>query len=516
MLTYWEFTHVPDRLHSATGQGLSAGERAAARLRLRASAQRSDGSHREAGPRHAEGVAHTVGISGQSLILNANAPNFGSMYVMLKEFRRTPRPAPPTPSPPSCASAAGSEMREAMVSIFGAPPVDGLGTTGGFKLMVEDRGNSVWTQLQNVSDQIVARGNATPGLEGLFNSSRADTPWLYLDIDRTKCMAMGVPLDDVFNTFRSIWARTTSTTSTSSAAPGRSTFRPMPASATESKTSGNCKCATRTGQMVPLGTLMTVRDTSGPVMLMRYNMYSAAAINGNTSPGTSSGQAIDLMREIADKEVAARMAYDWTELTYMQLRPATRQCTCSRWPWCSCSWCWRHSTRAGSCRWPSSWSCRCACSARSSAWLIAGMDVNIFTQIGFVVLVGLASKNAILIVEFAKQQRESGVPRREATLEACRLRLAADHDDLVRLHSRRGAAGDRRGGGGGDASLAGHGRLQPACWASRCSASSSRRCSSTSSSGSAADRQKRRCRQPFRRNQKTDLPVRLVRKPESR
>ena len=107
------------------------------------------------------------------------------------------------------------------MTTFGAPPIDGLGTTGGFKLIVEDRGNLGLDELQRFSDQIVTEGNKTPGLQGLFNSSGANTPWLYLDIDRTKCMALGVQVSDVFNTCRSTSARTTSTTSTSSAGPGR-------------------------------------------------------------------------------------------------------------------------------------------------------------------------------------------------------------------------------------------------------------------------------------------------------
>ena len=153
--------------------------------------------------RDTPGVAHTVGISGQSLILNANAPNLGSMYVMLKEFDER-RGAGLTADAIAAAlrERCRREVRGAVVSAFGAPPIDGLGTTGGFKLIIEDRGNLGLDELQRVSDQIVARGNKTPGLQGLFNSSRADTPWLYLDIDRTKCMALGVPVSDVFNTLQ--------------------------------------------------------------------------------------------------------------------------------------------------------------------------------------------------------------------------------------------------------------------------------------------------------------------------
>ena len=149
------------------------------------------------------GVEHTVGVSGQSLLLNANAPNLGSMYVMLEEFSK--RHGPKLTADAIAADLTRrcqSKVRGAIVSAFGAPPIDGLGTTGGFKLIIEDRGNLGLDYLQRVSDAIVERGNETPGLQGLFNSSRANTPWLYLQIDRTKCMALGVPVSELFNTLQ--------------------------------------------------------------------------------------------------------------------------------------------------------------------------------------------------------------------------------------------------------------------------------------------------------------------------
>ncbi len=146
------------------------------------------------------GVAHTVGISGQSLILNANAPNLGSMYVMLKPFaERSSRGQTADAIAAAIQERCRKEVRGAVVTAFNAPPIEGLGTTGGFKLIIEDRGNVGLDELQRVSDQIVADGNDTPGLRGLFNSSRSDTPWLTLNIDRDKCLALGLSLDDVFN-----------------------------------------------------------------------------------------------------------------------------------------------------------------------------------------------------------------------------------------------------------------------------------------------------------------------------
>jgi len=177
------------------------------------------------------------------------------------------------------------------------------------------------------------------------------------------------------------------------------------------------------GQMIRLGTMIDVRDTAGPVMIMRYNLYSAAAVIGNTAPGVSSGQAIGLMQEIAGKELPASMAYDWTELTYLQLQAGNAAIYVF-----ALGVVFVFLVLAAQYE---SWSLPLAvilvvpmCLLFSIVGVVmAGMEVNVFTQIGFVVLVGLASKNAILIVEFAKQQQEQGQPRREATLEASRLRL---------------------------------------------------------------------------------------------
>jgi multidrug efflux pump len=177
------------------------------------------------------------------------------------------------------------------------------------------------------------------------------------------------------------------------------------------------------GQMVRLGTLLTVRNTSGPVAVMRYNMYTAAAITGNPAPGTSSGQAIALMQEVANRSLPDSMASEWTELTFLQLEVGNQAIFVF-----ALSVVFVFLVLAAQYE---SWSLPLAvilvvpmCLLCSIVGVrLAGMEVNLFTQIGFVVLVGLASKNAILIVEFAKQQQEAGVPRREATLEACRLRL---------------------------------------------------------------------------------------------
>ena len=371
-----------------------------------------------------KGIAHTVAISGKSIILNANAPNLGSMYVMLSPFDERHDPSLSADSiARQLSDACKDHVRGAIVSTFGGPPVDGLGTTGGFKIILEDRGNLGLDQLQRVGDEITQAGNDKPGLKDLGNSSRASTPWVFLDLDRTKSKALGVDVGDVLNTLQiyngsyfvnnfNKYGRTWQVI-----VQADQSFRSKVADI------GNLQERNSEGQMVRLRTLLDWRDADGPVMIMRYNTYSATAITGNTRRGTSSGQAIAMMQDVAEKKMPRSMGYDWTELTYLQLQAGNSATFVF-----FLAVVFVFLVLAAQYE---SWSLPLAvilvvpmcllCSV--TGIILARMEVNLFTQIGFVVLVGLASKNAILIVEFAKQRREAGIGAWEATVEAAKLRL---------------------------------------------------------------------------------------------
>jgi multidrug efflux pump len=422
-LTYWEFINTPTGFIPQQDKGYLLLN---VQLPNSASVERTQEvmSQIEALARQTPGVAHTVGISGQSLILGANAPNLGSMYVLLKEFdQRRGSDLTADAIAAKLQERYRRDVSEAIVTAFGAPPVDGLGTTGGFKLIIEDRGNLGQDELQRFSDKIVARAKQTPTLQGLFNSSGANTPWLYLEIDRTKAMAMGVQVSDIFNALQvylgSYYVNNFNefgrTWQVNIQADNRYRDRASDIKQLQVRNANN--------QMIRLGTLMDVRDTGGPVMVMRYNMYSAAAITGDASPGVGSSQAVAQMQAIAEKELPRSMALDWTDLAYLQLQAGNT----AMW-FFGLAVVFVFMVLAAQYE---SWSLPLAvimvvpmCLLCSVVGLmIAQLELNIFTQIGFVVLVGLASKNAILIVEFAKQQQEAGVPRWQATLEAVRLRL---------------------------------------------------------------------------------------------
>jgi len=376
------------------------------------------------------GVAHVVSVAGQSVVLGGNAANWGAMYVLLDGFdKRRGNEL----SSDAIARRLRAEWQatsdEERVEVFGPPPVDGLGTVAGFKMVVEDRGDYGLAQLQQTADAVVQSGADDPRLRGLFSNFSAATPWLFLDIDRDKALALGVSTEDIFETLQiqlgSFYVNNFNRF-------GRSWQVNIQADGSHRQdirsTLQRLKVVNADNQPVPLTTLMQVRDRLGPSLVMRYNLYPAAAIYGERGPGIGSTSALAIMKGHFDQlqaeaKVPPLMATDWTEMAFMQIRSGNTAvflfvlgvvlvflvlaALYESWtmplavilvvPMCLLS------------------------AMIGVRW--AGMDINIFTQIGFVVLVGLACKNAILIVEFAKQLVAEGKPLKEATVEACRLRL---------------------------------------------------------------------------------------------
>ena len=371
-----------------------------------------------------KGVKHTVALSGQSILLNATACNFGALYLMLDDFDHR---AKPELSAEAIAAALQEKFQrdvpKAIVNLFGAPPVEGLGTAGGFKIIVQNTGDDTLKSLQDAAEQVIAAGEADPHLQGLFTSFRADTPWLELIVDRVQAKDRGVSIDDLrttleatlgpyyindFNRFGRTWQVN---------AQALQSFR---GSIDDIK---QLKVRNSQNEMVPLAAFATVRHVSGPVLIMRYNMYPSAAVHADPGPNTSSGQAIEHLASCTNDTLPITMRPEWTELALLQLQTGNT----AMWVFVLAVVLVFMVLAAQY----ESWTLPLAvilvvpmcllCSI--TGVVLAKMDVNIFTQVGFLVLVGLACKNAILIVEFAKAQREAGVARRDATLAACRLRL---------------------------------------------------------------------------------------------
>jgi len=421
-LTWWSFQHTPSGFIPAQDKGYLLVN---VQLPDAASVGRTKGvvEKIENIALKTPGIKHSVAIAGQSVLLNANASNFGALYLMLDDFEH--RTGPELSSPAIAAALEERLQREvpqAIVNVFGAPPVEGLGTAGGFKIIVQDTGNTGPAALQHTADQVVAAADADPHLQGVFTSFRADTPWVELIVDRQQAKDRGVSIDDVrstletsfgsyyindFNRFGRTWQVNVQ---------ARDIFRQ---SLEDMKT---LQIRNNRGEEVPLATFATLRFKSGPVMIMRYNMYDSAAIHADAASGTSSGQAIAHLETAAD-DLPTTMRTEWTELAYLQLQTGNTAMNVF-----VLAVVLVFLVLAAQYE---SWSLPLAvilvvpmCLLCAIAGVVAArMDVNIFTQIGFLVLVGLACKNAILIVEFAKSRREAGVPRHEATLAACRLRL---------------------------------------------------------------------------------------------
>ncbi len=370
----------------------------------------------------AAGVKHTVGISGQSIVLGANAPNFATVYLMLDDFHhRTHLTADQIAS--RLKTTLEREVPEAMINLFGAPPVDGLGTAGGFKLVIEDRGDNGGRALQTASQQLVEEGAKDSGLTGLFSSFRADTPWLFIDIDRKAARTKGISLAGLFESlqvgFGSLYVNDFNRF-------GRTWQVNVQSDAQFRMAAKDLKrvlVRSDRNELVPLAGVASVRETTGPVMVIRYNLYPSAVVNVNGAAGTSSGQVIDRMNNISENVLLPSMHAEWTELALLQLEAGNTAMFAFL-----LAVILVFLVLAAQYE---SWSLPLAvilvvpmcllCSLVGV--LMAKMDINIFTQIGFVVLVGLACKNAILIVEFARARCLTGLPRREATLDACRLRL---------------------------------------------------------------------------------------------
>jgi len=428
-LTYVGFTSVPTGFIPEQDKGYLVVD---CTLPEGASLQRTDPVVRELERLALEtpGVGHVISVTGYSLISSVNQSNAGGMFVLLEPFaERRIDAAKSANNVLKSLRQKFAAIREGTVVAFGAPPVDGLGRTGGFKLEIRDRTNQGPLALDAAAEALVEAAAAQPGIAGVFSSFRADQPQLFIDIDRTKVKAQGINLEEVSRTLQVYLGGAYVNDFT---AFGRNWQVKLQADAPSRMTEEairRLKVRNAAGVMVPLATLATVRDTAGPAIITRYNLYPAADISGGTLPGTSSGESIAILEALAAPPPAGRgvlppgMDIEWTELALQQILAGD-----------TATFVFLLGTvfvflvLAAQYE---SWSLplavilivpMCLLAAIAGVW-VAGLANTIFTQIGLVVLVGLSAKNAILIVEFAKQREEAGVPRYEAILEAATSRL---------------------------------------------------------------------------------------------
>ncbi|WP_017443960.1 efflux RND transporter permease subunit [Gayadomonas joobiniege] len=369
------------------------------------------------------GVANSVGFPGLSVNGFINSPNSAVVFTPLEDFSDRQGPG-------MSAGAIAAELNkryavidEAFVAVFPPPPILGLGTTGGFKLQLEDRGNLGFETLFGTLQKVIAAGNQRPELMGLFSSFRIQVPQMDIEIDREQALLQGIPLNGVFEALQvylgsvyvndfNMFGRTYQVNAQADAE-----YR------LDAKQILNLKVRNSAGDMVPLGAVLKATPTTGPDQVMHYNGYPSAELNGNPAPGYSSDQAKQAIEAVLAEQLPEGMAFEWTEVTYQQILAGNTMVYI--FPLVVLLVFMVLAAQYESLRLPLAIILivpMTIFSALLGVWLMSG-DNNIFTQIGLIVLVALACKNAILMVEFAKEQQETGMTRLQAIIHAGRLRL---------------------------------------------------------------------------------------------
>ena len=374
--------------------------------------------------RETPGVGAVVEMAGLSFVSFGLQANAASMFIPLKPFHERVKEGLDGNKIAATLRARLAGIQEARIGVFGPPAVDGLGLIGGFKLQVQDRTGAGFAALQAATYQLQEAANRdTNHIAGAMTTFRAGVPQIFLDVDRAKAKTMQVPLGNVWDTLQIYLGSLYVNDFNRFGRPYQVTIQADAPFRAKAEDVANLKTRNAAGDMVPLGTLVKVSNVSAPDSVARYNMYTSAEITGGTMPGVSTGGAIKIMDDLAEKVLPPGMGIEWTELSLLQILAGNSAVFI--FPLCVLMVFLVLAAQY------ESWSLplaiilivpMCLLFAILGVWA-RGLDNNLFTQIGLVALMGLACKNAILIVEFARQLQEAGKPRLEAALEASRLRL---------------------------------------------------------------------------------------------
>jgi multidrug efflux pump len=369
------------------------------------------------------GVENAIAFPGLSINGFTNSSNAGIVFLTLKPFEQRQDPSLAAGAIAGQLNQQFGAISEAVIAMFPPPPVQGLGTIGGFKLQIEDRAGLGYEALDRATKEFLARASAAPELAGLFSSYSINVPQLYADVDRAKARQLGVPVSDVFSTLQiylgSVYVNDfnkfgrTYSVRVQADAPFRARAEDV----------GYLKVRSSSGEMVPLTALLNIQSSVGPERAMRYNGFLSADVNGQAAPGYSSGQAQAAVERIATETLPKGFRAEWTELTYQEILAGNSGILV--FPIAILLVFLVLAAQYESLTLPVSIILivpLALLAALAGVWLTAG-DNNVFTQIGLIVLVGLSAKNAILIVEFARELEFEGCTPIEAAIEASRLRL---------------------------------------------------------------------------------------------
>ncbi|MCF6440598.1 efflux RND transporter permease subunit [Pseudoalteromonas luteoviolacea] len=369
------------------------------------------------------GVAHTVAFPGLSVNGFTNSTNSGIVFTPLDDFADRNDPSLSAQAIAMQLNMRFAAIDEAFVAVFPPPPILGLGTTGGFKLQIQDRGNQGFEALFAALQSTIGAAQQDPALTGLYSSFRVQVPQMDINIDREQALIQGIPLQEVFDALQvylgsvyvndfNLFGRTYQVKAQADAE-----FR------AKKEQINNLKVRNAAGNMVPLGSVVTVEATTGPDRVMHYNGYVTAELNGSPAPGYSSDQAQQAIEKVLANTLPEGMAYEWTEVTYQQILAGNTMVYV--FPLVVVLVFMVLAAQYESLRLPLAIILivpMTIFSALAGVYMLGG-DNNIFTQIALIVLVALASKNAILMVEFARDKHVQGATHLEAIIEACRLRL---------------------------------------------------------------------------------------------
>ena len=371
----------------------------------------------------APGVKHTSGYSGRSGATFTNATNAGAIFVIMEDADKRAVTRLDAETIAADLRRRLGEIMEAQSFVFIPPPVRGAGGQSGFSMRLQDRANLGADEFGRIAQDFIAAANAHPKIANVFTTYATATPQLYVDVDRDKAQMLKVPIGTVFEALRlylgsayvndfNMFGRTFRVTAQADAA-----YR------FEREDVGKIRVRNEAGQMVPLSSLVTFREIAGPDRVPRYNLFPTVEVNGSGKPGVSSGEALQIMAELASRELPQGVTYEWTDLSYQESKAGR-----TGYYVFALSVLFVFLALAAQFE---SWALpfiimlivpMCLLSALTGVWA-SGQDINILTQIAFVVLIGLAAKNAVLIVEFARQLEDRGRDVASAAVEAARLRL---------------------------------------------------------------------------------------------
>jgi HAE1 family hydrophobic/amphiphilic exporter-1 len=423
VLTAWWFTRLPTGFLPTEDQGYAiVGIQlpdASSQVRTRAVVDKVSAILKKA-----PGVANWFMIGGNSILDQATASNAAAIYLTFTPWsERTGRPGLSQEEILGSLMGKFQQVREATIFAFPPPAIFGLGVAGGFQMQLEDRGGVGLRELQQVLDEMVRDGNGQTGLQGLQSSFRSGVPTIYVNVNRVKAKSLGVPLDTIFATLQTALGSAYVNDFNKFGRTYQVRVQADQRFRLEPEDIRRLEVRDKQGSMIPLGTLVQVEKRLGPQIIPRYNLYPSATINGGAAPGYSSGQALKIMEQMAARKLPPAMGYEWTGMSYQEKRVGSQAIYVF-----ALAVLMVYLVLAAQYE---SWLLPAAVIlvvplallGTVAAVAIRGMDNNIYTQIGIVLIIALASKNAILIVEFARELRLHGRTILEAAVEAARLRF---------------------------------------------------------------------------------------------